>query len=410
MKTKIKRIITIVEIITTLLVLIAGTVSACTGFNYLNNGKVLVGKNMDFYDQDIYIKVYPPEGGKFGRICFEYSWPLPWDPDYMVQYAGMNDQGLWHETLFTPELPISFEPFKPLLLPNQLNFLETLSTVTEVVDYVESYNLYLIGLVGMNGAQMFFTDSTGASVIVEGDDILYKEGDFQVCTNFLQSHPDLGGYPCWRYETAISMLENLADLSVDYFRTIFNATHQEGYWDTVVTHVFDVQEKVIYLYYYHDFEKVIILDMEEEFAKGEHSYHLPSLFEPSNNQAPSDPNKPTGPSSGNAKEECSYSVLGSWDPDGKRVFYLFDWGDGTDSGWIKPGNMGRVSATHTWEEQGAYEIKAKAKDIYGKESDWSDPLSVSMTKNKVVSPLFQRFLERYPHLFPILRQILLYFE
>jgi len=57
---------------------------------------------------------------------------------------------------------------------------------------------------------------------------------------------------------------------------------------------------------------------------------------------------------------------------------LLDWGDGTTSGWIRPFDSGvNGSASHTW-TRGSYQIKAKAKDIHGVESDWSPSLPISM--------------------------------
>ncbi|MCD6108537.1 MAG: hypothetical protein J7J89_03585, partial [Thermoplasmata archaeon] len=56
-----------------------------------------------------------------------------------------------------------------------------------------------------------------------------------------------------------------------------------------------------------------------------------------------------------------------------------DWGDGTNSGWLGPYNSGEtVEASHSWSEKGEYSIKVKAKDINGLESEWSDPLVISM--------------------------------
>jgi len=55
--------------------------------------------------------------------------------------------------------------------------------------------------------------------------------------------------------------------------------------------------------------------------------------------------------------------------------------------------------------KGDYEIHVKAKDEYDAESEWSDPLSISMPKNKAINP-FLLFLERLIERFPILEQIL----
>jgi len=51
-----------------------------------------------------------------------------------------------------------------------------------------------------------------------------------------------------------------------------------------------------------------------------------------------------------------------------------------------------------------YELKVKAIDEHGAESDWAT-LEVSMPKNKAINP-FLLFLERLIYRFPILVQIL----
>jgi len=70
------------------------------------------------------------------------------------------------------------------------------------------------------------------------------------------------------------------------------------------------------------------------------------------------------------------------DPEGDEIYLMFDWGDGTNSGWIGPYNSGdTVTASHVWSIQGSYAIKAKAKDEHDVESVWSDPLPISMPKS-----------------------------
>jgi len=93
---------------------------------------------------------------------------------------------------------------------------------------------------------------------------------------------------------------------------------------------------------------------------------------------PNTPNMPSGSTSGNAGIEYTYTS-NTTDPDGGDLFYLFDWGDGTDSGWVGPYNSGEeASASHRWDEEGDYLVKVKAKDRGDRESDWSDPLIVHM--------------------------------
>ena len=123
------------------------------------------------------------------------------------------------------------------------------------------------------------------------------------------------------------------------------------------------------------------------------------------NDPPNKPNTPNGRSSGKVRTSYQYST-NTTDSNGDDVFYLFDWGDGTVSGWLGPYISGdTVNAFHTWIQLGSYSVKVKAMDSNLAESEWSDPLSVSMPKNNIINP-FERFLENHPHLFPLLRQLL----
>jgi len=96
------------------------------------------------------------------------------------------------------------------------------------------------------------------------------------------------------------------------------------------------------------------------------------------NEPPDTPSRPYGSISGEINVAHSYSTS-TTDPNDGEVYYLFDWGDGTDSGWIGPYNSGQtIEASHKWTGTRDYEIKVKSKDEYGAESDWSEILTVTM--------------------------------
>jgi hypothetical protein len=69
-----------------------------------------------------------------------------------------------------------------------------------------------------------------------------------------------------------------------------------------------------------------------------------------------------------------------------------------------------VTVGHHFLYKGTYDIKVKAKDIYGAESDWGYlqvkmPISNSYDHHPMLN-IIQRFLERHPSAFPILRSLL----
>jgi outer membrane protein assembly factor BamB len=97
------------------------------------------------------------------------------------------------------------------------------------------------------------------------------------------------------------------------------------------------------------------------------------------NQPPETPTKPTGPTSGYIGVNYVYSTSQVTDPDGDQVLYLFDWGDGTDSGWLK-----ESYASHSWNTAKTYDVRVKAMDSNNAESNWSEPLSVTISERPVL--------------------------
>ena len=127
------------------------------------------------------------------------------------------------------------------------------------------------------------------------------------------------------------------------------------------------------------------------------------------NQPPVSPTI-TGPVNGKKGQSYPYTFV-SIDPAGNNVSFYIDWDDDTNTGWIGPYASGiEIVVNHTWDEQGTYAIKAKARgDVYGDESDWST-LSVTMPRSyeQPQFRLFEWLFERFRNAFPILRRLLWY--
>ena len=148
----------------------------------------------------------------------------------------------------------------------------------------------------------------------------------------------------------------------------------------------------------------IVSGHTNSFGHGGYDVWLLKLSIPENNP-PYKPSRPSGSSSGNINKEYTY-VSSTIDPDEDVLYYLFDWGDGTSSDWSGPIESGEeFNASHTWSSKGNYEIKVKAKDIYGAESSWSDPLPITMPYSyKPIPQILELLFQRFPHAFPILKQ------
>ena len=247
----------------------------CTIFNAARNGRVLVGNTEDMPATDSMIYFMPGEKGKHGIVYVGFE-------RYGVQGA-MNDQGLFLDfnALNYPKMNPHRE--KPGFEKGQWMFIvamETCSTVEDVIALFTTRNLE-----GWNCFQVQFVDKTGASVVLGPDKngelfVIRKKGEYQVSTNFSLANPEFGArnYPCPRYNIATEMLQNMKDLSVDYFRSILAAVHAEGEIPTAYANICDLTNGEFYIYNFHNFEEVAKFNLDEELKKGRHFFKIVSLF------------------------------------------------------------------------------------------------------------------------------------
>lgn len=150
----------------------------------------------------------------------------------------------------------------------------------------------------------------------------------------------------------------------------------------------------------------------KDIKGGESAFSAPLAVHISSNNPPNRPDQPTGPAGG--KSGFSYSYYSSsTDPNGDRIYYMFDWGDGTELKWDGPYSSGStVVASHTWNAQGTYQVKVKAIDdpnsdgdlSDGIESVWSYPLPVTMPKSKYIC--LQNIFTRISFLSKLLARLL----
>jgi len=89
---------------------------------------------------------------------------------------------------------------------------------------------------------------------------------------------------------------------------------------------------------------------------------------------PGTPEEPRGPPQGSHHVTYNFSILPVYAQDNHDVYYWFDWGDSTNTGWFGPfpAGQGSIVADHQWTTTGVFQITAKAKDaVTSEESPWS---------------------------------------
>jgi hypothetical protein len=113
------------------------------------------------------------------------------------------------------------------------------------------------------------------------------------------------------------------------------------------------------------------------------------------NQPPDIPDI-SGPILGDVEVEYTFSFI-SQDSEGNDIYYYIDWGDETYDDWFGPFESGiEVTASHTWTTEDIYSIKAKAKDEFGSESDYSQPYLINIGDNAPDDPVINGKIKGEP--------------
>jgi outer membrane protein assembly factor BamB len=107
----------------------------------------------------------------------------------------------------------------------------------------------------------------------------------------------------------------------------------------------------------------------------------------------------SGEQSGKIGEEYWYEI-GAVDPDNNPISLYIEWGDGTNTDWTRFQASGeKWYYDHTWSTPDTYTIRAKAKDNFNEESNWTE------FEIKISNPRTRTWL-RFIDMFPIFQRLL----
>ena len=208
--------------------------------------------------------------------------------------------------------------------------------------------------------------------------------------------------------TIFGYIERPFHLDVDSMGWTAECTSMESI--TVGSHTYDVYnisyEEGLWTYYAPSVGNIVKVQPYDEEAIDFSLEMIATSFPGPDN--PLKPDTPTGPTSGTIGHSYEYTTR-AVDPNGDQIMYVWDWtGDMAPDGWTGFYDSDtEIITAHTWTEQGDYEIRVKARNTQGLEGEWSDPLPVTMPRNRLLTnTFFLRLLERFPNAFPIIRQIL----
>lgn len=251
-----------------ILTLVASPSSACTGMVVSDGNRVLVGNNEDWYNLRTKVWFIQPVNDRFGCVFFGF--------DNLTPQGGMNQKGLFFDIYALREKETPRQAGKPQFRRHMMKeIMFTCATVDEALDLVGKYRRDF-----MDRRQVFIADATGDAAIIESNAIVRKTGDYQIVTNFRQSWtaPELSS--CGRYPIAKGIMDKCQGDRFSCVRRALAATHAEGGYPTLYSNIYDLTAKKVHLYYFHNYQEEVVLDLEEALKETTGALDISSLFPP----------------------------------------------------------------------------------------------------------------------------------
>lgn len=199
----------------------------------------------------------------------------------LTPQSGMNEFGLSFGTLATPtpENGNTSPNLKRISSRSQYlkDILHSCKTVEEVKTYIAQYDHSSL----LNDV-FIYTDKSGQYLIVEPYIMTLGNESKYVLANFCPSTiKDLSTIKQQRYINGTEFLKNKIDTSLGFCTALSDTMHvcrQKIGDGTLLTSIMDLNNCIIHLYFYHDYNNVIHFNLKEELTKGDHSFEIPTLF------------------------------------------------------------------------------------------------------------------------------------
>jgi hypothetical protein len=256
--------------------------SGCSIITVSKGDSVFFGGNDDYINPDSYYWVEPGDSSRYGVIWIG-------TPDNPQQ--GINEKGLAYDANGLPRvdvnphserIPVKGEYYHHYVM----QIMHECSLVEEVISWVNLHQHY-----PYMHDQLHFADATGDAVIIsageDGELVFTRKplGDgFLVSTNFnVANHSNNFGYPCWRYDKANELLGPLLEtedpISLRDVTSVMDAVHMEkGSSWTIETMVADLVHGEVYLYYFFQYDRPVVLNVKHELSNPREPGPLSKLF------------------------------------------------------------------------------------------------------------------------------------
>ncbi|HEX2616181.1 MAG TPA: hypothetical protein VHL57_01500, partial [Flavobacteriales bacterium] len=258
----------------TITLLAAAPTQACTFFKITQGERTMVGNNEDAWGLEPWIHFVPGRDGRHGVAYVGHRDGLP--------QGGMNDAGLVFDGLTVPAKAMHAQTARSPV-PGTFPFLERIlgecASIADVQHLLGRYDW-----TSMSQAMIVFVDRAGNYLVMEGDTVIIGNEASYVAGNFRPSQcTDLDSVSIPRFQQGRAYLAAHGDTSLRScvgMMEAMKACRKKFGEGTLYTSIYDLQQGLVHLCFYHDFAHLRTFDLQAELAKGDHTVMMTALFSP----------------------------------------------------------------------------------------------------------------------------------
>ena len=270
----------LILLVTLALTIFQNKVMACSMYKITVDGKTMVGCNHDAWltTPKIWFETAKHKN-EYGTV---FTGSREVSPSRTTPQSGMNTVGLAFSRLAS-YYPVQNNPFSNRLkITSEADYLSEIlhkcTTVKEVKKHIEQYDHRFF----LNDV-FIYIDSLGDYCIVEPYKLIKGNNPNYVLANFCPSITDnKQARKLERYRNGEDFLKNnKAIASLDFCSTLsetMSVCRSRNGDGTLITSIFDTKEKIVSVYFYHNFDTVVQFSLTDELSKGDHILNLPEIF------------------------------------------------------------------------------------------------------------------------------------
>jgi hypothetical protein len=253
---------------------------ACSMYKITVDGKTMVGCNHDAWLTTP--KIWFENAKQYNAYGTVFTGSRQVSPNRTTPQSGMNTAGLVFSRLssFYPKQNKRFKDRRKIT--NEADYLSEIlhrcATVKEVKKYIQQYDHSFF----LNDV-FIYIDRSGDYLIVEPYKLIEGNNPNYVLANFCPSITNnQQARKLERYRNGKDFLKrHKARASIDFSTALsdtMSVCRSRNGDGTLITSIFDTKEKVVSIYFYHNFDTLVQFNLTNELSKGDHMLNIAEIF------------------------------------------------------------------------------------------------------------------------------------